>query len=70
LNQIHFELFHPSIVLNATLKAASMLAALGVFSQAQPQQPRRAEDRKAFDYIFFMATSNSTSSKKLVRQRD
>jgi hypothetical protein len=53
-----FMLFHLSIVLNATLKAASMLAALGVLSQDQLQQPRRAEDRKAFDYIFFMAASN------------
>jgi hypothetical protein len=53
LNQIHFVLFHPSIVLNATLKAASMLNELGGLNQDQTQQPRRAEDRKAFDYIFF-----------------
>ena len=32
--------------------AASMLIALGQKSQIQPQQLRRAEDRKAFDYIF------------------
>jgi hypothetical protein len=29
-----------------------MLIALGHKSQAQPQQLRRAEDRKAFNYIF------------------
>jgi hypothetical protein len=28
-----------------------MLVAPSQESQAQPQQPRRAEDRKAFDYI-------------------
>jgi hypothetical protein len=36
---------------NATLKAASMLISLDHKSQVQTQQPRRAEDRKAFDYI-------------------
>jgi hypothetical protein len=29
-----------------------MLTELGVINQVQSQQPRRAEDRKAFDYIF------------------
>jgi hypothetical protein len=29
-----------------------MLISLGHKSQIQPQQLRRAEDRKAFDYIF------------------
>jgi len=52
LNQIHCELFRLSILHNATLKAVSMLVALGHKSQIQAQQLRRAEDRKAFDYIF------------------
>ncbi|NBY68892.1 MAG: hypothetical protein EBQ58_08740, partial [Betaproteobacteria bacterium] len=54
LNQIHIELFRLSIVHNATLKAASMLISLRQGSQVQPQQLRRAEDRKAFDYIFLL----------------
>lgn len=39
-----------------------MLTLLGLFNQVGPQQPRRAEDRKAFDYIFLFGPSEAQPS--------
>ena len=39
-----------------------MLTSLGLFNQVGPQQPRRAEDRKAFDYIFLFGPYEGQAS--------